>query len=85
MSKKKLYLKNVTAVETSDFDKKTDLANLKSEIEKLDIEKLEKVSTGLSSLESTVDILDVDKLVSVPFDSSKLNNVVKNDLVKRDV
>ena len=32
-------LKNVTGVDTSDFAKKTDLANLKSDVDKLDIEK----------------------------------------------
>ena len=41
--------------------------------------------TNLSNLKSEVDKLDVDKLVPVPFDLSKLNGVVKNDLVKRDV
>ena len=32
--------KNTTCVDTSDFGKKTDLANLKSDIYKLDIDKL---------------------------------------------
>ena len=32
-------LKNVIGVDTSDFAKKTDLANLKSDVDKLDIEK----------------------------------------------
>ena len=44
--------------------KKTDLANLKSDVEKLDIHQLEKVPTNLSNLRSKVDKLDVDKLVS---------------------
>ena len=35
--------------------KKTDLANLKSDVDKLDIDKLKDVSTNLSSLESKVD------------------------------
>ena len=42
-------------------------------------------STDLSSLESKVDKLDVDKLVPVPVDLSKLNDVVKNDVVIKDV
>ena len=63
--------------------KKVDLTSLKSEVEKLDIDKLEKVPTGLSSLKSKVDILDVDKLVPVPVDLSKLSAVVKNDVVKK--
>ena len=40
-------LKNETGVDTSDFAKKTDLASLK-----LDIDKLEKVPPGLSNLTS---------------------------------
>ena len=36
----KTDLKNETRVDTSDFAKKTDLANLKSDIDKLDIDKL---------------------------------------------
>ena len=30
-------------------------------------------------------MLDVDKLVPVPVDLSKLNNVLKNDVVKKDI
>ena len=36
----KADLKNITGVDTSDFAKKTDLANLKSDVDKLDINKL---------------------------------------------
>ena len=36
-------------------------------------------------MKSKVDKLDVDKLVSVPVDLSKLNDVVKNDVVKKAV
>ena len=35
-------------------------------------------------MKSKVDKLDVDKLVHVPVDLSKLNDVVKNDVVKED-
>ena len=65
--------------------KKVDLASLKSNVDKLDIDKLENVPSGLSSLESKVDKLDVDKLVPVPVDLIKLSDVVKNDVVKKDV
>ena len=37
-----------------------------NQIDKLNIDKLEKVPTGLYSLKSKVDKLDVDKLVHVP-------------------
>ena len=43
------------------------------------------MSIGLSSLKSEVDKLDVDKLVLVLVDLSKLSNVVKNNVVKKDV
>ena len=65
--------------------KKTDLASIKSDVDKLDIEKLKNVPTNLSNLKSKVDKLDVDKLVPLPVDLSKLSNAVKNDVVKKDV
>ena len=46
---------------------------------------MEKVPTGLNSLKRKVDKLDVDKLVPAPVDLSKLIDVAKNDVVKRDV
>ena len=36
-------------------------------------------------MKSKVDKLDIDKLVPVPVDLSKLNDVVKTDVVKKDV
>ena len=51
-----------THVDTSSFALKTNLANLKTE----------------------VDNLDIDKLVSIPGDLSKLGNVVKNGVVKKN-
>ena len=45
-------MKTVADVDTSKFPKKTDVANLKSDTDKLDIDKLEKVPNGLNSLES---------------------------------
>ena len=36
-------------------------------------------------MKNKVDKLDVDKLVPVPVDLSKLSDVVKNDVVKKDV
>ena len=59
----KTDLKNVTHVDTSSFTLKTNLAHLKTEADKLDI----------------------DKLVPVPVDLSKLSDVIKNDVVKKDV
>ena len=59
----KADVKNISHVDTSSFALKTNLANLKTEVDKLDI----------------------DKLVPVPVDLSKLSDVVKNDVVKKDV
>ena len=62
-----------------------DLANLKSDVCKWDIDKLKNVPSNLSNLKSKVDKLDVDKLVPVPVDLNKLSDLVKNDLVKEDL
>ena len=79
----KADLKTAAGVDTSKFAKKVDLANLKSNVYKIDIDKLENVSTNLSNLKSKVDELDVDKLVHVPVDLSKLSDLVKNDVIKK--
>ena len=59
----KADIKNISHVDTSSFALKANLANLKTEVDKLDI----------------------DKLAPVPVDLSKLSDVVKNDVVKKDV
>ena len=46
----KSYLKSATSVEISKFAKKADLASLKYDIHKLDIDELEKVPNGLNNL-----------------------------------
>ena len=79
----KADLKNAAGFNTSDFAKKTDLANLKSDVDKLDIDKLRNVQSNLGNLKSKVDKLDIDKLVRVPVDVSKLSDVVKMILLKR--
>ena len=61
----KADLKNWTIVDISNYAKKIGLANLKSYVDKLDIDKLKNVPSNLSSFKSKVDKLDVDKLVSV--------------------
>ena len=57
-------LKKATGVDTSEFAEIDNLANLKSEVDKLDINRLAQ--------------LDADKLKPVPDDVSKLSYVVKN-------
>ena len=81
----KTDLKTVTGVHASKIAKKVDLANLKSNLDKLDIDKLNIVPTNLSNLKSKVYKLDVDKLVAVSVYFSKLSDVVKNDVARKDV
>ena len=50
----KADIKNITHVDTSSFALKTNLANLKSEVDKLDIDKLVSVPTDLSKLSNVV-------------------------------
>ena len=49
------------------------------------IDKLKNVPTNLGNLKSKVDKLDVNKLVPFPVDLSKQSNVVKNDVVKKEL
>ena len=65
------------------FLKKVDLASSKSNVDKLDIDKLKTIPNDLSNLKSKVDKLDVNKLPPVSFDLSKLSTVVKNDVIKK--
>ena len=70
----KTDLKNVTQVDTSSFALEKNLANLKAEVDKLDIDKLLPVSVDLSKLSdvvknNVVKITVCDKLVT------KLNNI----------
>ena len=46
--------KNITHVDTSSVALKTDLANLKTEVDKLDIDKLATVPVDLSKLNNVV-------------------------------
>ena len=45
---------------------------------------MKNVPTDLNNLKSKKDKLDVDKLVPVPVDLSKLSDVVKNDVLKKN-
>ena len=46
---------------------------------------MKNVLSSWSSFKSEVDKLDVDKLVTVPVNLNKLSDVIKNDIVKKDV
>ena len=84
----KTDLKNETGIDALSFAKRVDLANIKSNVDKLDIDKLKNVPTNLNNLKNKVDTLnveDVDELIPVPVDLSKLSDVAKNDVVKKDL
>ena len=61
-----------------EFAKKSDLAHLKSDVDKLDTDKLKKIPSSLRSLKSKVDELDIGKLKTTPVDLGKLSDVVKS-------
>ena len=74
-------IKNIA--DTSSFVLKANVATLKTEVDKLDINKLKGLPNNLIILKTKVDKLDIDKLVPIPTDLSKLNNAVKNEVVKK--
>ena len=55
-------LKNVTHIDTSSFALKTNLANLKTEVDKLDIDKLVPIPVDLSKLSDVVKMMLLKKL-----------------------
>ena len=75
----------MTGIDISSFAKNVDLASLKSNSDKLNIDKLKNVPNNWIDFKSLVDKLTVDKLIPVLVDLSKLNDVVKTDVVKKDV
>ena len=79
----KTDIKNISHIDTSNFALKSNLASLKTEVDKLDIDKLKSLPNNLSNLKGKVDKLDIDKLAPVPVDLSKLSNVVKKYVVKQ--
>ena len=75
-------IKNITHVDTSSFALKTNLANLKSEVDKLDVDKLKPIPTDLSKLSDVVkdDVVkktDYNKLIT------KVDNNDTSGLVKK--
>ena len=78
----KAGMKNITHIDTSSFALKTDLANLKSKVDKLDVDKLKPIPTDLSKLSDMVknDVVkktDYNKLVT------KVDNIDTSGVVKK--
>ena len=66
-------------VDLSNYATKTDLKN----VTHVDTSSFA-LKTNLANLKTEVDKLDIDKLVPVPVDLSKLIDIVKKDVVKKD-
>ena len=79
----KVDLRSATGIDASKLATKSDLVSFKTEVDKLDIDKLKSVPTNLSNLKNKVGKLGIGKLETTPSDSSKLSNLVKNDVVKK--
>ena len=73
----KTDLKSVTHVDTSSFVLKTNLANLKTEVDKLDIEKLAPVPVDLSKVN---DVVENDVVKKTVYDKlvAKVNAILLN-------
>ena len=76
----KADIKNITHVDTSNFSLKPNLANLKTEVHKLDIDKLVPILADLSKLSNVVKNDVVKKTV---YDQlvTKVNNIDTSDFV----
>ena len=76
----KTDLKNLTHVDTSSFALKANLTSLKTEVDKLDIEKLVPVPVDLSKLS---DVVKNDVVKKTVYDKlvAKVNNIDTNDFV----
>ena len=78
----KKELEHATSIDASDLAAKKDFTALKTEVDKLDINKLTNVPTSLNNLKTKVDDLDVCKMKTVPVDLKKLSDLVDNEVVK---
>ena len=76
----KTDLKNVTYVDTSSFALNTNLASIKTEVDKLDIDKLVPVPVNLSKL-SDVGKNDVVKKAVYEKLAAKVNDIDTSDFV----
>ena len=61
----KADIKSITHVDISNFALKTNLANLKTQVDKLDIEKLVPIPNDLSKLSNVVKMVLLKKLIII--------------------
>ena len=76
----KADIKNITQVDASSFALKTDLANLKTEVDKLDIDKLVPVPVDFSKLSDVVKNDGIKKTVYHQL-VAKVNNIDTSNFV----
>ena len=76
----KKNINDIIHVDTSNFALKTNLANLKTEVDKLDVDKLATVPVGLRKISNIVKHDFVQKTVYDNLDA-KVNNIDTSDFV----
>ena len=77
--------KKATDIDKSKFDSEVDLPTLKYNVYKLDTTKFQTISTDLTNWNSELDKLGADNLKTDPIDLKKLGNVVRNEVVKKNI
>ena len=70
----KTDIKNISHVDTSSFALKTNLVNLKTEVDKLDIDKLVPIPVDLSKLSDLVEMMLLKKLYVINL-VTKVDNI----------
>ena len=80
----KAYVKNISHVDTSSFELKANLVNLKTEVDKLNIDKLAPVPVDLSKLS---DVVKNDVVKKTLFDKlvAKVNSIDTSAFVLKTV
>ena len=78
----KKELDRATGVDTSDLAAEKYVIVLKTEVTKLNINKLVHVPTSLNNLKTKANDLDVGKLKTILVDLKKLSDVLDNELAK---
>ena len=72
--------KNITHVDVSSYATKTNLAALKTEVDKIDTDKLKTVSDDLAKLSNVVNELKIDYNTKVTSIENQIAGVTKNTL-----